>query len=307
MIENNLSKNIKKYQKGLISKKKFINENYKNFHSKLFEYQNYLKGTGVKNIQIFNDNIIFTMTDKEIKMSLPNKDVRATPLEIFNFKSYELKEANMMKLLLRNKKVIFDIGANLGWYSLLFSIIHSFEPIPNTFNFLKKNIEINDCRNITLNNIALSNSNKRLPFFYTENHSGMASSRNLESVNNVRKFYIKAETLDNYCEKYKINPDFIKCDVEGAELMVFLGAKNVIEINKPIVFSEILRKWTKKFNYNPNNIFDLFYSLGYHCYTVYNSQLKKIPKIKSNTIETNFFFLHKQKHKKLIEKHSKYN
>ena len=81
-------------------------------------------------------------------MIVPQKDIRATPLEILNFKKYESEEADMMKLILKNKRVFFDVGANLGWYSLLFSkvfsktLVHSFEPISNTFNYLKSNVKI---------------------------------------------------------------------------------------------------------------------------------------------------------------------
>ena len=73
----------------------------------------------------------------------------------------------------------------------------------------------------------------------------MTSSRNLENLPDVKKYYIKAKTLDEYCCSNNLSPDFIKCDVEGAELLVFKGAKNTLINNKPIVFSEILRKWSK--------------------------------------------------------------
>ena len=306
-IKNYLIENNRMYSKGLISKKRYIKINYETFHSKLFQYQDYLNQTEIKNIEISKNDIIFTMHEKEIKMVLPKKDIRSTPLEILNFKKYESKEANIIKLLLINKKVFIDVGANFGWYSLVLSKqfpkseIHSFEPISTTFNYFKKNIEINKCKNIVINNVGLSNENKKILFFYSEKHSGMTSSKNLENLPDAKKYYLRVKTLDEYSYANEIRPDFIKCDVEGAELLVFQGAKNTLLNNKPIVFSEILRKWSRKFNYNPNEIFKFFNDLGYRSYTAGNFKLKKFYNMNDNTKETNFFFLHRIKHKKLIE------
>ncbi len=309
-IKNYLIKNNRMYKKGIISKKMFIKTNYEKFHSKLFQYQDYLHKTEIKNIEISKNEVIFTMYENEIKMILPKKDIRSTPLEILNFRQYESKETNMIKLLLKKKSIFIDVGANFGWYSLLLSKqfprskIYSFEPIKNTYKYFKKNIEKNKCKNIITNNIGLSNENKKITFFYSERHSGMTSSRNLENLPDIKKYYINVKTLDAYCYSNKLNPDFIKCDVEGAELLVFKGAKNTLLNNKPIVFSEILRKWSKKFNYDPNDIFKFFYDLGYRSYTAGNFKLKKFYNMNSNTKETNFFFLHNKKHKKLIETHT---
>ena len=145
-IKNYLIKNNRMYKKGIISKKMFIKTNYEKFHSKLFQYQDYLHKTEIKNIEISKNEVIFTMYENEIKMILPKKDIRSTPLEILNFRQYESKETNMIKLLLKKKSIFIDVGANFGWYSLLLSKqfprskIYSFEPIKNTYKYFKKNI-----------------------------------------------------------------------------------------------------------------------------------------------------------------------
>jgi hypothetical protein len=88
--------------------------------------------------------------------------------------------------------------------------------------------------------------------------------------------------------------------VEGAELLVFKGAMDTIARDKPIVFSEILRKWSEKFSYNPNEIFTLFHAQGYEAFTVKGKYLSQFGSMDENTIETNFFFLHSEKHADLI-------
>jgi hypothetical protein len=96
--------------------------------------------------------------------------------------------------------------------------------------------------------------------------------------------------------------DFIKCDVEGAELLVFQGGQQTIARDLPIVFSEILRKWSAKFGYHPNDIFQLFHSLGYRSFSVAGSWLKPFEAMDATTLETNFFFLHATKHAELIRR-----
>jgi hypothetical protein len=102
-----------------------------------------------------------------------------------------------------------------------------------------------------------------------------------------------------------IKVDFIKCDCEGAELLVFKGAKNVIYADKPIVFTEMLRKWSAKFGYHPNDIINFFGELGYSCFYSNLDKLAQIDEVNDSTIETNFIFLHRGKHKSVIRNFSK--
>jgi hypothetical protein len=62
----------------------------------------------------------------------------------------------------------------------------------------------------------------------------------------------------SFVAKNNAKVDFIKCDVEGAELFVYQGAKATLMQQKPIVFTEMLRKWAAKFDYHPNDIIALF-------------------------------------------------
>lgn len=67
----------------------------------------------------------------------------------------------------------------------------------------------------------------------------------------------------------------------------------------------MLRKWSNKFGYHPNDIINLFTKIGYQCYVINDKKLKLFTKVDENTIETNYFFLHKQKHLDIIRKITK--
>ncbi len=96
--------------------------------------------------------------------------------------------------------------------------------------------------------------------------------------------------------------DFIKCDVEGSELFVYQGGLETLKKYKPVVFSEMLRKWSAKFGYHPNDIIALFKNIGYQCYVItVDNYLKEITEVTEETVETNYFFLHGEKHGKIRE------
>jgi hypothetical protein len=159
--------------------------------------------------------------------------------------------------------------------------------------------------NVTAYNFGFSNGTGEFDFYYYEEGSGNASSANVSDREDVQVCQCKLQTLDDFAAETQTKVDFIKCDVEGAELLVYLGGLQTIKRDKPIVFSEILRKWSAKFDYHPNEIFKLFSDEGYQAFTVKDGSLKEFFQMNELTVETNFFFLHKQKHCQQIEKFSK--
>lgn len=166
---------------------------------------------------------------------------------------------------MRGTAVVFDVGANIGMHSLILaekfpkSIIYSFEPIKETFNFLKKNVEINSLVNMNPHNLAVSNKVGKLLMTGDEgtgNHIIKTKQRNTTAVNTI--------TLDRFVKEKKVTRiDLMKIDVEGAELMVLKGGLETIKKFKPVMVIEIFENWTDRYDYKPKEIFDLLLSLGY--------------------------------------------
>ena len=311
---NSINKTIELYKKEVIDKSIFIKDMYATHHSKLYEYAEYLHKTDIEKITIENNRVITTSRKHGIKIECDSGDHRIAPIEVLNFFDYEKDESDMIENLIcfgSEKKNFFDIGANIGWYSIMVAksnrnvLVHSFEPIPKTYQSLVKNVDLNSLPNISTHNFGFSDKSGEFDFYYYPEGSGNASSANVTGRSDTEVVKCKVKTLDEYINESNEQIDFIKCDVEGAELLVFKGGIDAIKNSKPIVFSEILRKWSQKFNYNPNEIFELFYKLGYLSFTINGSFLESFYKMNESTQETNFFFLHQKKHSDLIDKFTK--
>ena len=303
----NLIETKRKYIDGELNKSDYIKSMYVEHHYKLFDYREFIGSTDINSIEITEDTVIFDCGEHHIKITGADKDYRIAPIEIMNFSKYEPEETEMMLKLIPCEARVFDIGANVGWYSFLFAAndpnarIYSFEPIPSTFEKLEVNHELNNFKNISLYNFGFSDTEKELTFYYYPEGSGNASSVNVSDRKDITEVKGEVKKIDDCFLEISDRVDFIKCDVEGAELLVFKGGEKIISQQKPIIFSEILRKWSAKFNYHPNDIISFFKQKNYECFVVKGGALKKIVAVDDTTVETNYFFLHKEKHKTLIE------
>jgi len=285
-----------------ITKPEFIQSMYEKHHVTLFNYASYLKQTSIASIEITDDLVTVTFRDTNIQMICPPGDFRVAPIEALNFLDYEATDAAMIMRLISPNDCVIDIGANMGWYSINIakaypsSTVYAFEPIPQTYSFLEKNIKLNRVSNISAHHFGLSNKREDLTFYFYPEGGVNASAANLSERSDAELITCHVERLDDFVNENDLHIDFIKCDVEGAELFTFQGGIETLQRDKPIVFAEMLRKWAAKFGYHPNEIIDLFSSLGYRCFYTDGSRLKELVEMTDETIETNFFFLHTEKH-----------
>ena len=307
----NIKKTKNEYKEQKISKGDFI-EKMHEFHRVLFDFSENLKHTEIAKIEIQDDTVVFTTRATDYhpggcKFYVDVVDKRVTPVDTFNFDMYEKDDSEMLFKLINDGDTIFDIGANIGWYSNHLakkfpnSTIYSFEPIPETFNQIRANTKLNGAMNIRLNNLALSSKKEKLTFYYSPTVTGASSSQNITENQSMTKLELEAETIDNFIISNSIDKlDFVKCDVEGAEYFVYQGGLETFKHKKPIIFTEMLRKWAAKFGYHPNDIINYFFQFGYKCFIANQGKLKIVDKVDDQTIETNFFFLHESKHSHVI-------
>jgi FkbM family methyltransferase len=296
----------KRFASQGILKPDFIEQMHQ-VHEVLFDYAALLPTTDIAKIEIKDGEVVMTSRQHGISIVCDKDDKRIVPIEILNFGNYEKTDADMICRLVPNGAHVLDIGANVGWYSILLgkrspsNQIWAFEPIPKTHAYLEKNLSLNSIKNVKAHRLGFSDKEADLKFYYYAGGSGNASSAKLAEGEALEEIACHVQPLDAFMQGKDFSIDFIKCDVEGAELMVFKGARQTLEKHQPIVFSEMLRKWSAKFSYHPNEIIALFSGLGYRCFTAEGAVLKEFMTMTDESTQTNFFFLHAQKHAGLIQ------
>jgi len=162
-------------------------------------------------------------------------------------------EANLTNFFINFFKegdVFIDIGAHLGFYSLLVARlvgeqgkVYSFEPTPRTFEFLKKNILT--VSNVIVNQAAVLDKEKFISFVdYGPRYSAFNTyqERKSKDLNFLQKskriINVKTVVLDKYCQENNIQPTFIKIDAEGAEHLILQGMSYVLSSLRPFISLE---------------------------------------------------------------------
>ena len=293
------------FEAGSLNKQDFVAAAFQ-FHRHLIDYPAYLVGTNIASIEIVEAGVAVRFHSPAIRMWCKPGEARHTALTCLDFRDYESQElAAMMRLAdvcLDGCKTFLDIGANVGFYSMAMALarpaaaIHAFEPVPATFVELQRNLVLNALDSVHAHNVGLSDIPGELTFYFDPSVSGATSSAPLGAGFTTSQVKCPVDTLDAFAASAGLSPDLIKCDVEGAELKVFLGARATLSRCRPLVFSEMLRKWSARFLYHPNDLIDFFHQLGYACYSIDGAKLARLDTMTDDTRETNFFFLHRETH-----------
>lgn len=168
--------------------------------------------------------------------------------------------------LIKKGDTILDIGANVGVFSLLGSKIvgetgkiYAFEPSKNTFDALSENIQLNNIKNIYPQRLALSNTEGVIYLGTVEN-----DALNFIDKNNVTGEAVDMLPLDKWLTINNLSKvNFIKIDIEGAELLCFKGATEMLKNTPPIIIMECNEKWCKRFDYTVFDLLQFLHTFGY--------------------------------------------
>jgi FkbM family methyltransferase len=157
--------------------------------------------------------------------------------EILKAGVYEPETATLVQNYLKSGMTFFDIGAHVGQYTLIAAkciggkgTVHTFEPDPTTFEWLCRNVAINDLKNARLNRKAVDETSgtKRL-YLASVRNIGANSLVSRPSTEREAVCFVETVTLDGYMQEHDIlRADLIKIDVEGAELGVLRGARRLL-------------------------------------------------------------------------------
>lgn len=188
----------------------------------------------------------------------------------FLTEKYEPIQPLLLKELFNfyNCNIFFDIGANIGFYSVMLSAIKdieifSFEANKCAFDHLSANIKLNNIQKISCYNKAVSSNNGEVLFNIESDLSGRNSVEATSCYNtSIYKDseYVKSISIDSLFSNINKKRVALKIDVEGHELEVIKGARNLLMNNNCLIQVEIFEK-------NINQMRALLYDIGYTQYT----------------------------------------
>jgi len=149
---------------------------------------------------------------------------------------YEPQVTAVVKKVIKQNDIVVDIGANIGYYTLLFSklvgkegMVFAFEPAFRNYSLLKKNVELNSLKNVKIEKKAISNVNGK-----TKLHQSIWEGKKylgnywLGQPLDKEGEEIEMINLDTYFQNFTKKINFIKIDIEGSELPIFRNVSDEI-------------------------------------------------------------------------------
>ena len=151
--------------------------------------------------------------------------------------SYELNKRQAFERLVEPRSVVYDIGANVGYFSLLASVlvgsegqVVAFEPLPRNIRYLRQHVQINHLENVKIIEAAVAGHDGEAAF----NLGPSSAMGRLAKDGDLKVQMVALDTL--LADGQLDSPDVIKLDVEGAEYEALRGGWKLLEAHRPLLF-----------------------------------------------------------------------
>lgn len=201
----------------------------------------------------------------------------------------EYEDMSFLLHYLHEDDLFFDIGANVGVYTILASKVKHvntvcIEPLSVTYEKLRDNIQINRLNNVTSLNIGLSYEKSKL--YFTTDKDTMNGVVTVSDTNNREE--IDVDTLDNIGKLYGV-PNIIKIDVEGFEANVLKGAQKVLQDKKLEVIIIELNGSGIKYGFNDDEIHNDLKKLEFSAFKYIPAERKLVKLDKHGTTHNTIY------------------
>jgi FkbM family methyltransferase len=194
---------------------------------------------------------------------------------VLTVKKFETDIVELVKKHIDPQKDVLDIGANVGFYTVLFAKIINrdnkvlaVEPAPLVLEYLRRNIERNGCTKSVLifegvaANVKGDSQINIIPGMEEFSSIGKIVHPYVTGKKSM-SLEVKGDTVDNLVRDFGLRPGFIKIDVEGAEYLVLEGAINTIQTHRPTIVFELSEIMLSSCGTKPQIVFQLLQNLGY--------------------------------------------
>lgn len=203
---------------------------------------------------------------EDLKFIIPAYDITLAPSMLNG--DYEKFELEIARTLIHPDMVIYDVGANIGIYSIFMASLapngttYAFEPIPDNINYLKRNITLNKMKNIRFIQSAIGNQPGKLTIYLQKGSIGTHSA----VVQSKDSIEVEVTTIDKVAQEFG-SPDLIKMDIEGFEGAALSGATKTLS-KQPILLMEFSRSHLEHSGYSPSKVMEILLKNYRHCFHI---------------------------------------
>jgi len=204
------------------------------------------------------------------QLRVPASDLSLVP-HLLTHRSWEPHLTRYLMLTLKPDDVFMDVGANLGYYTVMCSpLVHrvvAFEPASISHGYCKANIDLNNLRNVDLFQYGLWHE-EAVATMHFDRSSVMRASISLDELPTTAGS-ICCTSLDGLIRRGDMvlpRLDVVKMDIEGAELSALQGMKKTIAEFRPRIIVELNRTTLGYFGKTTNEIWDFFCDMSYAIY-----------------------------------------
>jgi FkbM family methyltransferase len=155
------------------------------------------------------------------------------------FGTYEWREIELVRQLVRQSDTTLDVGANIGYYTFKLSemtgeqgMVHAFEPDPTNCGILRRNVALNSLSNVKIHNMALADFDGTSLLYRSQLNAG-DYSLSPRSDSHKAAVQVACRRLDSISEQIARAPSFLKMDVQGFESAVLHGATKCLDVWQP--------------------------------------------------------------------------
>jgi FkbM family methyltransferase len=237
-------------------------------------------------------------------MIYPNNDLGRA---LFTSGTYEPNSLLIVQNLLGKGSVFFDVGANVGVFTLAVSklignkgLIIAFEPSTREHRLFEENLSLNRFSNVRLEKLAITNTNGSAQLnLAIDRHGGqntLCQKFVHEGVQSGASEIVFTRTLDQYISEREISRlDLIKLDIEGSEYHALLGAKKTLSTLRPALLFEVFKSSLQKNQIDIMDMESALNSLGYVTFGIDDQTAKLSRQGLHETKDGNVVALHAEK------------
>lgn len=200
---------------------------------------------------------------------------------VFLTGTYEPDTARLFETLVHPGSTVLDVGANIGFFSLLSASLArnggrvlAFEPAPRARSRLEENIALNNLRTVEVHSFCASNTAGSVTLYEgPEEHTGISSMRPLGGE--TAAIEVAARAIDDLLPSLTA-VRLVKIDVEGAELLALEGMRQLVDRDRPFLIIEVTDSYLRAFGHDARQLLEWLTAKSYQTYKIGDRGLSRV-------------------------------